>query len=75
MRRILVIIVALVALAVPVSALAHGPQSLPAAACNEGTANAHTSLGANAAGHDRIPHDHHPGLGCVHLNPAANPLV
>lgn len=71
MRRILVIIVALFALAVPASALAHGgPQPLPGAACNQGTANAHTSLGENAAGHDRIPHDH--GSGCVHFNPTAS---
>jgi hypothetical protein len=38
---------------------------LPPAACNAGTANAHGSLGASAAGHDRIPHQHDGP--CVHL--------
>ena len=51
-------------------ALAHGPQHLPLAACNDGTANAHSSLGASARGHDHIPHSH-PGLPCVHVNPTA----
>lgn len=57
------------ALALP--ALAHGPQTLPSAACNGGTATAHTSLGPNAAGHDRIPHSHDGFVTCVHLNPSA----
>lgn len=70
MKRAPVIMAALFVLGAPASAFAHGPQPLPEAACNEGTANAHTSLGANAAGHDHIPHDH--GFGCVHVNPTAN---
>lgn len=70
MKRALVIVVVLVAFATPAAAFAHGPQSLPEAACNAGTGNAHASLGANAQGHDRIPHDH--GFGCVHLNPTAS---
>ena len=57
----------LLSLIVPV--LAHGPQTLPDAACNAGTMTAHGSLGANAAGHDRIPHSHDAGASCVHLNP------
>ncbi len=57
-------------LAVPV--LAHGPQQLPAAACNEGTMTAHGSLGSNARGHDRIPHSHDGGVTCVHLNPSVH---
>lgn len=52
--------------------LGHGPQVLPDAACNEGTMNAHGSLGANAAGHDRIPHSHDGGATCVHLNPSVH---
>lgn len=52
--------------------LAHGPQTLPDAACNAGTMNAHGSLGANAAGHDRIPHSHDGGGTCVHLNPSVH---
>lgn len=59
------------ALAMAVSALAHGPQTLPNVACNSGTGQAHVSLGANAAGHDRIPHSHDGGVTCVHLNPTA----
>lgn len=61
---------ALMTLALALPTLAHGPQSLPEAACNRGTATAHGSLGSSAMGHDRIPHDH--GFGCVHLNPTAN---
>ena len=59
----------LLAVALALPALAHGPQSLPEAACNAGTANAHGSLGPSAMGHDRIAHDH--GFGCVHLNPSS----
>ena len=61
---------AALSLAVAIPALAHGPQTLPDAACNAGTGNAHGSLGVNAAGHDRIPHSHN-GDTCVHLNPTA----
>jgi hypothetical protein len=81
MKRILVIVAAVFVLAAPASAFAHGPQPLPDAACTAarenanvevaGTDKAHTSLGANAQGHDHIPHDFHPGLGCVHINPNA----
>ncbi len=53
-------------------ALAHGPQALPGAACNEGTITAHGSLGPSAAGHDRIPHSHDGGVTCVHLNPSVH---
>ena len=52
--------------------LGHGPQTLPGAACNEGTMTAHGSLGSNAAGHDRIPHSHDAGVTCVHLNPSVH---
>lgn len=71
LRRTLIAAMAAVILTLllALSALAHGPQSLPEAACNGGTATAHGSLGAGAMGHDRIPHDH--GFGCVHLNPTA----
>lgn len=55
-----------------VPVLAHGPQALPGDACNEGTMTAHGSLGANAAGHDRIPHSHDGGVTCVHLNPSVH---
>lgn len=66
-----VIAAAALSLAVAIPALAHGPQTLPGAACNAGTGTAHGSLGANAAGHDRIPHSHDEGATCVHLNPTA----
>ena len=56
------------ALAAP--AYAHGPQSLPEAACNDGTATAHSNIPGHAAGHDHVPHDH--GFGCVHINPTAS---
>ncbi len=59
-------------LGLSVPALAHGPQLLPGAACNEGTMTAHGSLGPNAAGHDRIPHSHDGGVTCVHLNPSVH---
>ena len=62
---------AALSLALAIPALAHGPQTLPGAACNAGTGTAHGSLGANAAGHDRIPHSHDGGVTCVHLNPTA----
>jgi hypothetical protein len=61
---------ALLSLVLALPALAHGPQSLPEAACNAGTGTAHGSLGPSAMGHDRIPHDH--GFGCVHLKPTAS---
>jgi hypothetical protein len=66
-----VIAAAALSLAVAIPALAHGPQTLPDAACNAGTGTAHGSLGANAAGHERIPHQHEAGAPCVHLNPTA----
>ncbi len=59
----------LLAVALALPALAHGPQSLPQAACNAGTANARGMLGPSSPGWDRAPHDH--GFGCVHLNPSA----
>lgn len=52
--------------------LAHGPQALPGAACNDGTLTAHGSLGSSAMGHDRIPHSHDGGVTCVHLNPSVH---
>lgn len=74
-RRLLVtgIATAVLVVAGAVPALAHGPQDLPVAACNHGTATAHSSLGANAQGGDHIPHSHlSRGLLCVHVNPTAN---
>lgn len=62
----------LLALSLAVPVMAHGPQPLPLAACNEGTMTAHGSLGPNAAGHDRIPHSHDGGVTCVHLNPSVH---
>lgn len=58
------------AFAIAAPAYAHGPQPLPEAACNHGTANAHGSIPGHAAGHDHVPHDH--GDGCVHVNPTAS---
>lgn len=71
LRRILPPMAAaiLLVLALATPALGHGPQSLPDAPCNAGTATAHGSLGSAAKGHEHIPHDH--GFGCVHLNPTA----
>ena len=63
-------VVLLLSLIAPV--FGHGPQGLPGAACNDGTMTAHGSLGANAAGHDRIPHSHDGGVTCVHLNPSVH---
>ena len=70
-RRTLMAVLAagMLLLASALSATAHGPQSLADAACNSGTMTAHESLGANAQGHDRIPHSHDAGATCVHLNP------
>lgn len=70
LRRLVLTVAAalLVTAALAAPALGHGPQPLPQVAC-EVTGTAHGSLGANAMGHDRIPHDH--GFGCVHLNPTA----
>lgn len=62
----------LLTLAVAGSAVAHGPQQLPRAACNDGTMTAHGSLGSTAMGHDRIPHSHDGGVTCVHLNPSVH---
>ena len=50
----------LLTLAFAGSVLAHGPQPLPGAACNQGTTTAHGSLGPSAMGHDHIPHSHDP---------------
>lgn len=66
LRAVLATLLLALSLAVPV--LAHGPQPLPLAACNEGTMTAHGSLGPSAQGHDRIPHSHDGGVTCVHLN-------
>jgi hypothetical protein len=62
----------LLALSLVIPVMAHGPQPLPLAACNEGTMTAHGSLGPNAAGHDRIRHGHDGGVTCVHLNPSVH---
>jgi hypothetical protein len=57
------------ALATAAPSVAHGPQPLPEAACNQGTENAHENVAApnNAGAHEAIAHDH--GQGCVHRNP------
>lgn len=71
-KFLMVAIAALTLAVVSAPAYAHGPQPLPAQACNDGTANAHQNIGAPAhsGAHDRVAHDH--GAGCVHLNPTAN---
>lgn len=69
---ITIVAAVLLTLGVAGSAVAHGPQQLPGAACNDGTMTAHGSLGSNAMGHDRIPHSHDGGVTCVHLNPSVH---
>ena len=63
---------ALLALSLAAPVMAHGPQPLPLAACNDGTTTAHGSLGSSAQGHDRMPHSHDGGMTCVHLNPSVH---
>lgn len=71
-RHLAVPAASLLALSLAVPVMAHGPQQLPAEACNEGTMTAHGSLGSSARGHDRIPHSHDGGVTCVHLNPSVH---
>lgn len=72
-RNVIAVIASLLlTLAVAGAAVAHGPQQLPGAACNDGTMTAHGSLGSGAMGHDRIPHSHDGGTTCVHLNPSVH---
>lgn len=56
---------------------ATGPQQLPLAACNAGTANARTNLSADNPGRDAVPHFHNffgTGNACYHANPTYPPL-
>ena len=59
------------------SALAAGPQPLPAQSCNAGTSNASERVD-NVRAREAIPHIEHPWLPfpipfCHHFNPAASP--
>ena len=69
LRRALLIGTAASFLLLPGTALA-GRQELAGAACNDGTATAHSMIPYGNKAHDRVPHSHDAGLTCVHFNPA-----
>lgn len=71
MKKLLAPVVVAVALAVPSSSMAQlapAPQSLPDAACNQGTEQARETAPETA--HPHIPHDPAGPVGCHHGNPA-----
>jgi len=68
LRRALLIGTAASLLLLPGTALA-GRQQLPDAACNAGTATAHSMIPYGSKAHDRVPHSHD-SVTCVHFNPA-----
>ncbi len=69
LRRAILIGTAASFLLFPGTVLA-GRQQLADAACNAGSATAHTVIPSGVKAHERVSHSHDAGVTCGHFNPA-----